>query len=1030
MTGPVVPVRHHGLVTGSQSHSFPDDSSPGDSTVATPAGPVPAVAAVLAEIRRLRAADPLGRITVIAASFGAARDIIRALALGGGAVHVAVRTAAQVVDELAGPALAPRAPLPLPILAAAVDRALDSDPGGLAAVASEPVTGQAVAQACLRLGTVEEGSVTPQTPLHGEVLRLADQARSTTGPAYYTQIEAVTCALDRLDRLGHIVLAAPLRGTQLERRLSARLADLGVSPLPGTGAQNLASAAEPDTEEAVTGTHVLHASDSDDEVRAVVRFVRTRLAEGIPGHRIGVYYPSPDPYLRLLHRAFAEAGITVHGPSTTSLGRTPSGRSLVRLLGLDADLMPRADLLSMIADGAVVPYDDQGTPVSSRRLELLTRTRFPVIGGGDWQRLADHLTGVEQDEADQDAARRGGDGLSGTDRAAAAALLRVIDAIRAALAAIDSADTWAGVATTLDGLLTGLFRQSPDRAAVRVAVASLGDLDTVAPAITRDRVIGAVATRLDSIGDRVGEEGAGVALGPIDDAVGRNLDTVCVVGMAEGLLPALHRPDPLLPEGAVDLHASELLDERYRVLQLALAAGATHRLCSFPRGSMRGGGDRIPSRWLLPTLSRIAGTRVHATRWQEDVAGCPAVTAVPSFVDGILSPPQFLGPDPATAAELRIRALAADQWSPGAGAPEPLVRAHQMRRDRRLGRFTRFTGDVSSARELLTVLDRPVSPTRLEDWAQSPYLFFLSTVLGVRPLDDPAADIEMDLRDYGELVHAILQRYVSDRLESGAGPDRDMLMTALRRECEAAVAAAPGLVAALWRRREIALAAELTQWFEEDLGDAEAGWRPAATELAFGRRITDDAASGSAAEGPVEIPFEVATSDGPRTVLLAGSIDRLDVRGGTQRVTDYKTGKPPRDEDRPTVEDPTKSGTRFQLPLYAAAATTARNMPVSEVRYWYCTERGGFEQISLAVSDELMGRVRADVGHLVDALQKGWFPLKGGRGSSRDLADLLGGADLDRTWQQLSRAEPLASHPAFAGIVVPEPTETGSDSRS
>lgn len=124
------------------------------------------------------------------------------------------------------------------------------------------------------------------------------------------------------------------------------------------------------------------------------------------------------------------------------------------------------------------------------------------------------------------------------------------------------------------------------------------------------------------------------------------------------------------------------------------------------------------------------------------------------------------------------------------------------------------------------------------------------------------------------------------------------------------------------------------------------------------------------------------------------------------------------------------TGTRFQLPLYAAAAAQARDSPVSEVRYWYCTERGGFTQVALPVTDVLMEQVREDVGHLVDALQRGWFPLKGGRGSSRDLADLLGGADLDRTWEQLSRREPVASHPAFAGILIADHAENGSETSS
>jgi len=105
-------------------------------------------------------------------------------------------------------------------------------------------------------------------------------------------------------------------------------------------------------------------------------------------------------------------------------------------------------------------------------------------------------------------------------------------------------------------------------------------------------------------------------------------------------------------------------------------------------------------------------------------------------------------------------------------------------------------------------------------------------------------------------------------------------------------------------------------------------------------------------------------------------------------------------------------------------------MPVSEVRYWYCTERGEFEQIALDVTVDLLDRVRDDVGHLVDALQRGWFPLKGGRGSSRDLANLLGGTDLDQAWERLSQHEPVSSHPAFVGLLGADPTESEAEASS
>ncbi|HHX86395.1 MAG TPA: hypothetical protein GX694_13955, partial [Actinomycetales bacterium] len=82
----VVPVGHHDHVTATQEH--PPRPEP---------GPGPGLAAVVREVRRLRSADPLSRITVLVPSFAAARDLVRALALHGGAVNVHARTASQAV---------------------------------------------------------------------------------------------------------------------------------------------------------------------------------------------------------------------------------------------------------------------------------------------------------------------------------------------------------------------------------------------------------------------------------------------------------------------------------------------------------------------------------------------------------------------------------------------------------------------------------------------------------------------------------------------------------------------------------------------------------------------------------------------------------------------------------------------------------------------------------------------------------------------------------------------------------------------
>ncbi|ANG86898.1 hypothetical protein [Microbacterium aurantiacum] len=60
-------------------------------------------------------------------------------------------------------------------------------------------------------------------------------------------------------------------------------------------------------------SEILHASDADDEVRAVTRQVLRALGEH-DGPRLAVLYTSRSPYASLLHDRFAEAGIALNGP--------------------------------------------------------------------------------------------------------------------------------------------------------------------------------------------------------------------------------------------------------------------------------------------------------------------------------------------------------------------------------------------------------------------------------------------------------------------------------------------------------------------------------------------------------------------------------------------------------------------------------------------------------------------------------------------------------------------------------------------
>src|SRR5699024_8948076 len=163
---------------------------------------------------------------------------------------------------------------------------------------------------------------------------------------------------------------------------------------------------------------------------------------------------------------------------------------------------------------------------------------FAVLGGDDWEQLREH-------SGDDDPGTR--------DDAAAAGLIALVDDVRAMLDRVDRARTWSELASVLRRFGEALLWPHPELGAGR----ALSAVDAVAPRPDRGRVVSAVRHVLDGISPPVGVDGAGVNFGPLDDAVGRDLDVVCVVGMAEGLLPVLHRPDPLVPEDAVAPPASE-----------------------------------------------------------------------------------------------------------------------------------------------------------------------------------------------------------------------------------------------------------------------------------------------------------------------------------------------------------------------------------------------------------------------------------------------------------------------------------------
>src|SRR5690606_8099805 len=114
---------------------------------------------------------------------------------------------------------------------------------------------------------------------------------------------------------------------------------------------------------------------------------------------------------------------------------------------------------------------------------------------------------------------------------------------------------------------------------------------------------------------------------------------------AEGLLPSRPRDDPLLPDrvraltdGALPTQAARVAHQQRHVLAALAAAPPGGRTFSFPRGDLRLGGARVPSRWVLPTMRALSGRHdLVATDWEQS-AGLDELPSYAGAIERLTSP--------------------------------------------------------------------------------------------------------------------------------------------------------------------------------------------------------------------------------------------------------------------------------------------------------------------------------------------------------------------------------------------------------
>jgi hypothetical protein len=713
-------------------------------------------------------------------------------------------------------------------------------------------------------------------------------------------------------------------------------------------------------------------------------------ADGFAGvSRIGILLRSPGPYIELLHEAFASAQVGAHFArgNAPPLSRTPAGRALVNLAALVGGPLRRAEVMDFLTAAPLKPVESLFNAPPVAEWNALTIAAGIVEGRREWESRLDNLA-------------RGGP-FEGT-----AALAATIPAFRAfvkrlfdGLEMIAAQPTWSGRMRALGELYRALIVADDPAEASLAALDTLSGLDDLGEPPTPDRFRARVRDLLGDARPAIGSfERNEPAVVSLMAARGVPFDLLIVPGLVEKSFPQPARQDPILLDPEREYLAAELAragnpadiplkarrrEEEELLFALAVQSARRRLVLSFPRLDAATARERMPSHFLLRMLETLSGK-------------APDYRDLDQFIrrHGRFVRTTRLDP---TARDRAVTALEYDlavfSKAEEDHAPEALL--YLLKDERRFlarameaesarwgsEKFSAYDGVVRSpglARALGKRLyddSRPVSATRLENYAACPFSYLLRHVFGLKATDEPERVATLSPQDRGSLVHAVLWQFLSDSARDGALPLTEAHWPRLQAVASArfteferrGVTGYP----MLWRIEQDRLLADLREFLRREVAGRDS-FSPAQFEVRFGMRARDAEESSASSREPASLELEAGAP-----IRFCGKIDRVDVDPAARRcrVLDYKTGA----NFQALHDDSFRGGRALQLPIYLIAARLLfPELRPEYAEYYYASRRGDWRKVRFTTEGwkEKAETLQFIVRTILDGIRAGkFFPV-------------------------------------------------------
>ena len=958
----------------------------------TPVVAPEAIGALAGAVRDAKQGNPLAPVTVIVPTNAVGVAARRSLGADGGVAAIDLVTPGRLAERIAGAELAAtgRRPVSTPLIDITVREVLRHAPGHYATVADHPSTVTSLRDLHRELrmaGPVAAAALRGASGRGSEAARVSSMVSERLAGHWYDEADLITLAIERVRSGGPPFERAVAFLPRIDRGLPADLLrsvgdtiDLhvlvewtGIASVDDETAEFAAALGAPvepagdPVPPVPTDTRVVSTTDADEEVRHAVRQIIDAARGGVPFARMALVWPTDRPYARLVEHHLGIAGLPWNGRPGTLVTERLVPRFLIDLLDLDRRGLRRTELFDLLAD---VPINDgDGNRVSVAAWERRARAAG-VSTDAHWApRLASHAAAMRATERE----RLADD---------AEALSTFVEALRRDLGPRSRTRSWGDWADWCERqVLFRLGRSVLDQLDEAERLASdhasrvldrLRYLDTVSEPVSRGEFRSAFAAEFEAAPGRLGRLGEGVSIGSLSGTVGLGADLTIVLGAADGLLPPPPPSDPLISDAdrrAAGLASSDARANRIHRSFLSHATTSDALVVHTPRGDLRATTDRLASRWVAEHLAEADRSTVASHH--AGLVACAFPGSAPEH-------------------RLRSRAVAAaggtDELVAACAGDVAAVRGLRLRAGRRSDVLTEYDGDLSGV--AIDHFPQAVSASQIELWPSCPLAYYMRYLLGVRPIDDPADELGLSPMERGNVIHEALDVF-HQRVIAGEVPQPDeagwssqavatleqiFAETADRFERTGRTGRA-----ANWFLQRPAVRAELLNWFLEDGRLAAArGARIIHSELHFGGR------SG------IEVALPLG---GERSLAVRGAADRIDLTaGGELVIVDHKTGKADafKKIDR---SDPTEGRTKFQLPIYAAAALAAVGEPPESsvaVRAEYgFFDRGGYRRYGYSFDPEVWSQVTDDLRWVVAGIESGLFPAVTGPPKFRFFNDNL-----------------------------------------